>query len=80
MMKRMEPTRQERAEKIAQFGELERVSLNLYNVHSQTCNRVYSVFKFNGAWTCDCPDYTHRHALCKHILAVRELLLEATVE
>jgi replicative superfamily II helicase len=29
-----------------------------------------------GSWSCTCPHYTYRHTVCKHILKVREGVLE----
>lgn len=76
MMKRIEPTREERAHTIAQFGELERVTTNLFYVHSQTSNKVYSVQQISGQWTCECPDHTYRGVECKHIIAVKTAISE----
>ena len=36
-----------------------------YNVRQKRCN-----------WFCDCPDYLHRRAQCKHILAVMDHVVE----
>lgn len=33
-----------------------------YGDYLVTCSK-------NGAWFCTCDDYTHRHAVCKHIIA-----------
>lgn len=60
---------------------IQRLNKLTYKVRSQTdANKWYTVVKQytknfgenvrDGQWTCDCPDHTYRHVICKHIHAV----------
>ena len=65
-------TRESRGLEIAQAKEsqVSRIDDNFYTVNSQAGNGEYAVCKVNGEWTCQCPDHTYRHVVCKHIHAV----------
>ncbi len=68
--------RENRGLEIAQAKESQvlRVDENFYTVKSQSGNGEYVVCKVDGEWTCQCPDHTHRHVVCKHIHAVASSL------
>lgn len=52
----------------------------LWKVKSQSSKGiVYTVVeKDNGELECDCPDFGHRHEVCKHIYAI--IFSEASVQ
>jgi putative transposase len=54
----------------AKETQVSRIDENFYTVRSQSGNGEYAVCKVNGEWTCQCPDHTYRHVVCKHIHAV----------
>lgn len=75
----------EMAKKIGQRNEpdvsIQRLNKLTYKVKSQTdASKWYTVIKQyaktfgenirDGQWTCDCPDHSFRHVICKHIHAV----------
>jgi putative transposase len=64
--------RESRGIQIAQAkqNQISRIDEGFYTVKSQSGNGEYVVNKINGEWTCQCPDHTHRHVVCKHIHAV----------
>jgi transposase-like protein len=51
-------------------GQIRRVWEGLYYVRSQAGNGEYQVSQTGGRWTCSCPDFSQRHAKCKHVWAV----------
>ena len=70
------PTRSEKARDIVwKKGAMKRIDDSSYSIQSQSGSDNYLVVKVPDGWTCQCPDYTNRHAKCKHILAV-EISLE----
>ncbi len=55
---------------IANTGyQVKKLNKNTYKVKSQSRPIEYTVFKVLDQWTCECPDYVHRHIKCKHIFA-----------
>ena len=55
---------------VAQAGTIDRVNSKTYRVKSQSGNGWYQVFKQGGEWKCECPDFTSRGVVCKHVFAV----------
>jgi uncharacterized Zn finger protein len=67
--------RETRAAEIFHNGMIEQVGALTFAVKSQTKDIKYEVKLENGVWTCQCPDHIYRHRDCKHILAVKEVLV-----
>ena len=59
----LENLREQRGSEIAHKKESQVISIeeNFYTVKSQTGNGEYAVFKVDGEWHCECPDFTYRH-------------------
>lgn len=56
---------------LAHEGVISRVTPHHHTVLSlNNFSRIYNVLQKRCNWSCDCPDYLHRKAQCKHILAV----------
>jgi len=72
-MQALTTLRESRGLEIVQSKEAQvnRVEENFYTVKSQAGNHEYAICKVNGEWTCECPDHTFRHVVCKHIHAVK---------
>jgi transposase-like protein len=72
-MKDMPDTREMRGKEIAEKpNQIQRLDERFYKVVSQSGNGMYDVVKRKvGGWLCDCPDFTHRKVICKHIWAVQ---------
>ena len=51
-------------------GQVRRVWEGLYIVRSQSSETEYQVSLSKDRWVCECPDFTHRNAKCKHVWAV----------
>ena len=49
-----------------------------YKVPSQSTNAFYNVIPVNNRVVCDCPDFETREKPCKHIYAVKFLIVEDT--
>jgi transposase-like protein len=49
---------------------IHRLDSDHYSVDSQNGHGSYSVVKSGKEWTCECPDYTYRQVVCKHIWSV----------
>jgi len=69
----MPDTREMRGKEIAEKpNQIQRLDERFYKVVSQSGNGMYDVVKRKvGGWLCDCPDFTHRKVICKHIWAVQ---------
>jgi putative transposase len=50
--------------------QIKRLNADNYQVNSQNGNGSYLVTRNGKEWTCECPDHTQRHVVCKHIYAV----------
>ncbi len=67
-------SREERGRLIAEKpNQIQRLDERFYKVASQSGNGMYDVVKKKEStgWICDCPDFTHRKVICKHIWAVQ---------
>ncbi len=66
-------SREERGRLIAEKpNQIQRLDERFYKIASQSGNGMYDVIKRKvGGWLCDCPDFTHRKVICKHIWAVQ---------
>ena len=51
---------------ISKGNQINQTELHTFKVKSQTGTNEYVVTN-NNEWDCTCPDYTYRHAKCKHI-------------
>jgi putative transposase len=56
---------------LAMGNQVKRIDSSTYHVRSQSGNGLYSVARKGLEWTCECPDFIYRHAVCKHIHAVQ---------
>ncbi len=64
-------SREIRAQEMVENGfEPVRLRSNVFKVPSQSNGGYYTVVDQGGWWTCNCPDYTYRHVVCKHIIAM----------
>lgn len=62
--------REERAfEMIVEGKQPVTINKETFIVPSQTSKKKYVVTKKTG-WKCNCPDFTHRHNICKHIYSI----------
>ncbi len=66
-------SREERGRLIAEkANQIQRLDERFYKVASQSGHGMYDVVKRkSGGWLCDCPDFTNRKVICKHIWAVQ---------
>jgi len=51
-------------------SQIKRIDASTYRVKSQSGNGWYLVVRKGLEWSCECPDHTNRHVVCKHIYAV----------
>ncbi|MCJ7506755.1 DDE-type integrase/transposase/recombinase [Candidatus Bathyarchaeota archaeon] len=66
----MDSSRELRGKAIAQLeGQINRLSVAIYQVKSQSGNGPYLVRSNEKGWTCTCPDHLYREVKCKHIWA-----------
>lgn len=56
---------------LARGSQIVRLNGLRYKVRSQAGNGAYLVSMSNShEWMCECPDFQHRHVICKHIHSV----------
>lgn len=57
---------------LARGSQIIRLNGLKYKVRSQSGNGTYLI-RMNGfhEWECECPDYSFRHVICKHIYAMK---------
>ncbi len=55
---------------LSKGDQIQRIDADHYQVNSQTGWGAWQVVRSGKEWTCECPDYTHRQVVCKHIWAV----------
>jgi len=46
------------------------VKEDVYLIPSQTTRKKYLIRKVNDSWICECPDFTYRKVVCKHIFCL----------
>ena len=57
---------------ISEMSEIIQNSDGSFWVPSQTNDAmVYRVSLVHNEWTCECPDFYHRHLTCKHVYAIK---------
>ncbi len=67
----LESPRELRALEIVGKGDqIQRIDADHYQVNSSTGWGAYQVVRSGKEWTCQCPDYSYRQTVCKHIWAV----------
>ena len=66
---------EEGAKEILENGQIEVLDKNLYRISSMPSEKHYKVSYAAGLWSCDCKYDTTGHTHCKHICAVRAMIV-----
>ena len=66
---------EEGAREILENGQIEVLDKSLYRVSSMSSDAHYEVSYTAGLWGCGCKYYTSGHTQCKHICAVRAMIV-----
>jgi len=56
---------------LAMGNQIKRIDSSTYRVRSQSGNGWYLIARKGLEWVCECPDFVHRHVICKHIHTVQ---------
>ena len=66
---------EEGAREILENGKIEVLDKSLYRVSSMSSDAYYEVSYTEGLWGCNCKYFTTGHTQCKHICAVRAMIV-----